>query len=204
MTPLVCCICPSHIPGYLERAKACFDAQTYPNKAWLGVNTSGLHMTVGGIRNKVLREAPAADLVAHFDHDDWSHPLRLAEQVEFIERMGCQVVGYGDMPFYDVERDKVLFYDSRNPHYALGTSLMYRREVWERTPFPDQTPEDTTWQNLIGPSNVFSCSSVAPDGLRMAQTIHKRNACPKSGSRFQPASAEMERAVRDIVGQCLV
>ncbi len=213
MTPLVCCICPSHLPGYAERAKACFDAQTYENKLWLPMDTRGLNMTVGAIRNSMLRHLLVdAPLIAHFDHDDWSAPTRVSEQVAFMERTGAQVVGYGDMPFYDVDRDAVLFYDSRNPRYALGTSLMYRREAWEREPFPDKTPEDTHWcGNGSGAGKVFSQSSfgavMGGDGLlhvcrlQMVQTIHKGNASPKRGARFQPASAELERAVRSIIAQ---
>jgi hypothetical protein len=210
--PLVCCICPSHLPGFMARAQRCFDSQTYPNKLWLPMDTRGLLMTVGAIRNSMLRHflPDDAQIIAHFDHDDWSSPVRLEEQVAFMQASGADIVGYHDMPFYDVDRDKVLLYSSNNPHYAVGTSLLYKREVWGRVPFPDQTDEDTTWQNMVGPSRVASVSSLygrdphkttLGDVPRMVQTIHKRNGSPKVGARFQPASAELGRAVREILAR---
>ncbi len=202
--PFVCCITPSHMPEFYERVKAAFDSQTYQNKTWVHWDTRGRHMTVGALRNEMIRSLLKCDgdIIAHLDHDDWSAPTRLAEQVAFMQRTGAQVVGYGDMPFYDVERNTVLFYDSRNPRYALGTSLLYRREAWEREPFPDKTPEDTHWcGNGNGAGKVFSQSSVTPAGPMMVQTIHKGNASPKRGARFQPAGPEMERAVREILSR---
>ena len=216
--PSVCCITPTHMPEYWERVKACVESQTYPNKHWLPMDTRGMNLTVGALRNLMIRSTGQDfDLIAHFDHDDWSAPSRLSEQVEFMQATGAQVVGYYDMPLYDEQRDKVLLYDSHNPNYALGTSLMYRREVWERVPFPDQTPEDTTWQNNVGPENVASYSSLKPGKpiysndvqlgrdelhLGMVQTVHKASAAARvclHSSRVEPASVELDRAVREIL-----
>ncbi len=215
MPPRVLCICPAHLPAFKERIEACFHSQTYENKVWAYWNTVGMKWTVGKLRNMLIDAAvdKSFDIIAHFDQDDWSAPTRLAEQVAFMQRNGAQVVGYGDMPFYDIDRDKVLFYDSRNPRYALGTSLLYRREVWEKHPFPDATPEDTVWQNGLPKGSVLSESSVQPSvtftpmnvpltkpmRLMMVQTIHKGNASPKRGARFQPASPEIEAAVRKVL-----
>lgn len=211
--PHICCICPYHLPQYVERARVCFDSQTYPHKTWVEWDTSQVKLPIGTIRNQLIQTAVAfkPDLIAHFDHDDWSAPNRLAEQVKFMESSGAPVVGYSDMPFYDEVRDRVLLYDSRNPNYALGTSLMYRREFWEAHPFPDQNDEDTTWQNAGVAQHVRSCSSLfkvcgcpEPDGPRMFATIHKGNTSPKAGARFQVASAELEAAVRTLLQSSFV
>ena len=204
--PSVCCITPTHMPQYWERVKACFESQTYQRKHWLPMDTRGMGLTVGALRNMMIRSTGQDfDLIAHFDHDDWSAPTRLAEQVEFMQATGSQVVGYYDMPLYDELRDKVLLYDSHNPNYALGTSLMYRREAWERVRFPDQTPEDTTWQNQVGPENVASVSCLTMDGPiepRMVQTVHKASAAARvclHSSRVEPAGVELDGAVREIL-----
>jgi glycosyltransferase involved in cell wall biosynthesis len=221
--PFVCCITPTRDrPEYLKRAVECFRAHTYtrrmlliyddgsdpvthvshdPDPLILHVRSFALigkHSPIGTLRNHAIALETKADLIAHFDDDDWSAPTRLAEQVAFMQASGTEIVGYSDMPFYDEIRDKVLLYDSHNPNYALGTSLMYTRAIWERVPFPDQNDEDTTWQNLVGPANVRSVSSVE-GGVKMFATIHKGNTSPKQGARFQAASPELDSAVRNLL-----
>lgn len=201
--PFVCCIClTKDRPQYLPRAIASYEAQTYQHKALFVMDASTpeyRNRTIGWLRNQANKSAHGPNmLIAHFDDDDWSAPTRLAEQVAFMQATGAQVVGYHDMPFYDEIRDKVLLYSSHNPNYALGTSLMYRRETWERVPFPDQNDEDTTWQNLLGPQNVHSVSSVE-GRVSMFATIHKGNTSPKQGARFQAASPELDSAVRNLL-----
>lgn len=220
--PFICCITPCESQKYLDRAIACYLAQTYPedsrdmvvlDNSWHGLDVpegitrvqwleNGRRKTVGGLRNAVIAIAQIADLIAHFDYDDWSACTRLEEQVDFMDQSGCDVTGYYDMPFYDETTDKVYFYNSANQHYALGTSLMYKRSVWERVPFPDQTPEDTTWQNQVGRERILSRSSLVEGDPGMIQTVHGKNASARiTVGRFEPASKELEAKVRAILGK---
>jgi hypothetical protein len=193
----VLCICPYHRPEFIARARQCFEHQTYSAAEWWEWDTSKVKWTIGAIRNDMIRVWPRSfDLIAHFDHDDWSAPERLAEQVALIESSGKPATGYLDMPFYDEIRDRVSFYSTRDPHYALGTSLMYRRDLWERTPFPDAKDEDTAWCRKIGAANIARCSSLVDGEPRMVATIHRHNTSHKGGARYGKASAELDAAVR--------
>ncbi len=221
----VLCICPFHLPHFIEKARESFRSQTYENKCWMEWDTSTQRLPIGSIRNRMISKGTpdftggACDIVAHFDSDDWSSPTRLAEQVAFMQSSGSPVVGYRDMPFYDVTLDKVTFYDSHRPTgYVLGTSLMYRREVWEQTPFPDSNDEDGQWQRTLGVEMIKSQSSIrklnfigsshelglGPDGPRMVATIHPGNTSPKKGARFEKASAELDAQVRRCIQSLIV
>jgi len=203
--PLVCCILPFHRAEYVEQAIECFKRQAYPNRTLISLDTSKLPSTIGALRNQLVAMTPAGCLVAHFDYDDWSAPERLAEQVEFMRESGASVVGYRDMPFLDVVHDRVMLYNSYRPRgYAVGTSLLYRREVWERVPFPDAMEEDTTWQHQVGAEHIQSQSSVADGRPRMVARIHNHNTSPKVGARYEPASAELAAAVRACMASTIV
>lgn len=207
MPPLVTCIClTKDRPQFLKRAIDSYRSQTYQNKAFMLLDAAlpdYRGRTIGGLRNYLVdRSEPG--LIAHFDDDDWSSPTRLAEQVAFLEETGAEVVGYRDMPFHDERSDCVLFYDSRQPTgYAVGTSLLYRREVWERVPFPDQMEEDTAWQRSVGVENIKSQSSIA-GGIKMFATIHKGNTSGKSGARYAPADPALEREMRALLDRLKV
>lgn len=41
-----------------------------------------------------------ADIIVHWDDDDWSHPNRIAEQVALLQASGADVVGYNEMLFW--------------------------------------------------------------------------------------------------------
>ncbi len=202
--PFVCCICLAHAhPEFVERTRRCFAAQFYPFKELIVCHTNGMPGSIGKLRNFAVGrslESVSVEVIAHFDYDDWSDPDRLSQQVALMELTGRPVVGYRDMLFMDTTRDKVTWYDSKMRDYALGTSLMYRREVWEKTPFPDQTPEDTTWQHQVGSHNIASISSIKNGRPMMIQTIHGGNAAASThGAIFQQADPENDRIVREIL-----
>jgi hypothetical protein len=197
----VLCICPFHMLDYVATARKCFESQIWTERIWMEWDTSGVLLSVGEIRNamieRALREGRQFDAIAHFDHDDWSSPWRLAEQaaVLFLNPT-VDVVGYHDMPFYDSDTDKVKWF-SFNKHDGMGTSLLYRLSAWQRTPFPDKrTGEDHAWLRNHK-ANLVTQSSVVGAELRMWARIHSRNTSGKTGPRFKPASPEIERMVRE-------
>ncbi len=205
--PLICCICldPGGRPDFTARAKRSFASQSYSEKTSMFVDTAGSKLSIGALRNGavdvILRKRPS-DIIAHWDWDDWSAPDRLQYQLDFMRSTGVPVVGFNDMAFYDAVRDRVLYYDSRMTNYALGTSLFYKREAWERVKFPDITPEDTTWQHQIGHDNIRGCSSIVDGKPMMIQVLHGGNAAANaSGAIFEKASAELEKQVREILAK---
>ncbi len=199
MTPLVCCILPYHLPLYVDQALDCYHKQTYPAKILYPFDTSGMtNSKIGTIRNHMIASCPIGSVIAHWDHDDWSDPRRLEQQVAFMEESGSGVVGYRDMPFYDEVTKQVTLYDSRRPTgYVLGTSLLYRRSVWESLPFPDSNDEDGAWQRQLGSAAIKSQSSLP--GPMMIARIHPRNTSPKKGARYHPASPDLEKQVKSLL-----
>lgn len=125
--PLVCCVClTKDRPQMLQRAIACFEAQTYQRKRLLIVNSGdGLRITetadmwepcfigadalsVGALRNLGNKYAShhyttsddRPEIFVHWDDDDWSHPERIAEQVALLKAIGKECVGYREMLFW--------------------------------------------------------------------------------------------------------
>ncbi len=234
-------------PEYLKQAVECFHSQTYQRKHMVVLNNgrhvpyrefSGpitvidrQSASIGALRNEAIfgssQHADRVDLIAHWDDDDWSSPDRLEDQVRHFRNNfegvsdysgpKCQITGYHDLLFYDVEQDRVLFYQSNMTGYAVGTSLMYRREVWERTPFPDQSVgEDAAWQHAVRREQghaVVSTSSLVDGKPLMVARQHAGCASQKSeqprstimwGQNYTAATPELEAAVRDCIALSIV
>lgn len=119
-------------------------------------------------------------LLAHWDSDDWSHPYRLEEQIEFIEHLGTEahVVGYRDMLFWDTRTEpRALLFSHPNPRYILGSSMLYRASSWEARRFDERDPkhEDHHWWQLEA-SWAYAGTSIPSDGdPRMICSLHGGN-----------------------------
>lgn len=196
--PKVVCVClTKDRPQMLARAVRCFDAQTYANRRLLIYDTSKAIIikwfnrgdmyhepryledygkSVGALRNAANSYANPycldADIICHWDDDDWSDPDRLDEQATLLQSTGADCVGYRDMLFWEVAKSEAWLYRAGKPNYALGTSLMYWRRVWEVKPFPDiHNGEDTEWQRNL---NVKTAISLQAEP-RMIASIHGGN-----------------------------
>lgn len=191
--PTVCCVMLTRDrPELAAKAVECFRRQTYENKHLLAYNNGQEDLnfgsatdcveyvdrsplscmgalTIGDMRNKAIRQVPGAQIIIHWDDDDWSHPNRIAEQVAFLQMSGADVVGYNQMLFWrstgkcgEIGSAKLFLDDaqiSSGPIYgplpdeawlytaaagltpALGTSLCYWRKTWERQPFNPALPK---------------------------------------------------------------
>lgn len=156
-----------------ERALRSFDAQASA-ALWWHYDSTGSTAPLCELMNRAMESAlhalPNITHLAKWDSDDWSAPERLPEQLALMERTGAWVVGYHTLPFYDTRTREVLLYSNPNPNYALGTSLLMRREAWEEFPFPDTskrpgnprgTGSDTLFvQHWAGRGRVASVSSI--------------------------------------------
>ena len=145
--------------------------------------------TIGYLRNCANRAAieSGADLIAHWDSDDWSHPRRLEEQVALIESSGKMCVGYRELLFWDTRNEsrktvptgeeipgplgmhpvfgfapgEAWLYHNPEPRWATGASFLYRRELWEQQPFNDAPHEDQRWRcTPLVSRNCVGVSSV--------------------------------------------
>jgi len=134
--------------------------------------------TIGAKRNEACRLARGA-LIAHWDDDDWYAPCRLRRQVEALGASRADVCGTSTTYFYEPAADRGwrYAYAARAPARMLvGTSLMYRRRAWERTPFPDiQVGEDARFVRASSGPIV----DLAEPTLAIA-TIHEGNTSPRA------------------------
>lgn len=150
-----------------DRARKCFEKQTYTNKRILICDESAwdpISYTVGKHRNAANEKTPEGCIIAHLDDDDYSHPSRLAEQVALLQSSKAEAVGYHDMVFWDTTplQSQAWLYTHGGDRYALGTSLMYWRKTWERVKFPDTSKgEDTLWLREVKCKSVSSTPKPA-------------------------------------------
>lgn len=108
----------------VERAVACYRSQTYQRKRLVVLNSNpgpASALPAAGDLQSIVIDAPSlagwsigalrnhlnsfighsADLIIHFDSDDWSGPDRIAEQVDLWQSVDQPVVGYNSATFWD-------------------------------------------------------------------------------------------------------
>lgn len=190
-------------PEMVARAIRSFEAQTYPQRELLLYDTGsgGMHYpgwaninhietsrqpgdTIGTLRNlaNTCAGGTDADIIVHWDSDDWSAPERIAEQVALLTG-GPKVdaVGYNDMAFWDSRVNEAWLYQGA-PRYMLGTSLAYWRETWKRKQFPAvNTGEDTQWQMGL---QSLSISTVQIPDLDRPNSWQPRMVCSIHGGNI--------------------
>jgi hypothetical protein len=174
-----------------DRAVQCFLSQTYRPSTLLIYDTGtkpyelerlatsriviardGPEMArpIGALRNTANSLAVAADVLIHWDSDDWSGAYRIQDQVQTLMDSGRDCVGYRSVLFWrrikckscDDGRGNILpycpecglkydparavpvqeawAYHNIQPAYCIGASLCYWRRVWVRRHFKDTLP----------------------------------------------------------------
>lgn len=105
--------------------------------------------TIGALRNTAAELALDADILIHWDSDDWSSPHRMLSQVRILQRKEDSMMpaelaasvpprlmtGYNAMVFWDSTRGQAFDYEHGRLDYGLGTSLAYWRETWKARQF---------------------------------------------------------------------
>ena len=197
----ISCIMPTrNRRKWVPRAIECFLSQTYAARELIVLDNgesvadliprdarirymriSDNHKT-GQLRNFCC-QLSQAEFIAHWDDDDWSHPERLAEQIEAI---GDQAVtGYRTILFAG---DTGVFKYSGEQNYALGTSLLYRRSWWAEHRFPaEMTGEDAAFVTRAQ-GNIVITNGLA----RIVASIHDSHTSPRSitGPAWSQASTD--------------
>lgn len=200
-------------PEMARRAVECFRAQTYSPKTLLIVNSGAVPLlndpsgyekdmmepcyigadaqTIGELRNRGNADAArhGADILIHWDDDDYSHPNRIAEQVTLLQSSGADAVGCREMLFWRDTPGEAWLYSNPDPRYCLGTSLCYWRKTWERVPFQPLpkakggNAEDNEWLKSVSSAGVpaFGFDPTVPPSFkgvnhpRMIARIHSSN-----------------------------
>src|SRR5512137_858450 len=159
--PLVTCIMPTaNRREFVPAAVACWREQAYRNKelvilddgedrikdciepderiTYLAVSP---RISIGEKRNWCCRLAQG-EIICHWDDDDWSAPERISDQVARLLESGKPITGYGTLLFWDVDAARAKRYKATVKNYVCGTTLCYRRELWQKHPFKDKTTSE--------------------------------------------------------------
>jgi glycosyltransferase involved in cell wall biosynthesis len=142
--------------------------------------TMPARQTLGAKRNFCV-EAARGELIMHWDDDDWMAPHRISYQVASLLREKVEVCGLQRMLFYEPAQGQVWLYaypDGQRPWLA-GGSLLYTKDFWRRSPFPDiQVASDTRfiWEQQIDRRAVLA------DHTFYVALIHPSNTSPKNCS----------------------
>lgn len=133
--------------------------------------------TIGAKRNLACTEA-RGELIAHWDDDDWYAPSRLRHQVEALHATRADACGTSQLYFYQPSTDQAwrYRYSSTGRPMLIGTSLLYRRQTWERTRFADiQVGEDVRFVRSI-PGRLHDLADLTI----CVATTHAGNTSPRN------------------------
>jgi glycosyltransferase involved in cell wall biosynthesis len=206
--PSVCCLCLTADRQRLtDRAVQCFLDQTFtgahlliydngekeyeflrPSNQLVTIvrNPSARGHKIGALRNEAIGMVKA-DIIVHWDSDDWSAPERLEVQVATLHLKAA--AGYHNLLFLDTrettkphprawEHDYHKFggFNPLRPHVA-GSSLAYWRDTWKRTPFSESvTYEDPDWcKRVAGLYAVNGVGVVGVDHPPLIAEVHGGN-----------------------------
>src|ERR1700682_5440415 len=164
--PLVSCVMPTTARRrlFVPQAIRYFQRQDYPNKELLVVDDGAEPIAelvpddpqvryirlegtrTLGVKRNLCVEAARGDLIMHWDDDDWTSSQRISYQRQALLRADAEICGLTQMIFYELASGRAWLYEyprGLRPWLA-GNSLLYTREVWRRSPFPDvQVASDT-------------------------------------------------------------
>jgi glycosyltransferase involved in cell wall biosynthesis len=163
--PLVSCIMPTcNRRRFIPQAIRRFLRQDYPNLELVVVDDGAesvadcmpehpriryfrldQKLTVGAKRNFACRQA-RGEFIAHWDDDDWYADSRVGAQLKALLASSADVCGSSRMYFYAPATEQAweYCYSAPGPAWVGGTTLVYRKQAWERGPFPDlQVGEDS-------------------------------------------------------------
>jgi glycosyltransferase involved in cell wall biosynthesis len=195
--PLVSCIMPTcNRRAFVPHAIRYFLQQDYANRELVIVDDGNdnvediipaderiryirieKNMTLGEKRNFCVRES-RGNLIMHWDDDDWMAPYRISYQVQELLLNNVEVCGLKQMLFYNYDSNKCWLYkyqDNSKPWLA-GGSLLYSKDFWRKSPFPDmQVASDT---QFIWSRKLNSYVALKDYNFYVA-TIHNNNTSPK-------------------------
>jgi glycosyltransferase involved in cell wall biosynthesis len=158
--------------------------------------------TVGGLRNFGISMADEADVIAHFDDDDWSNPLRVEDQIGALEAAGADIVGYRSMLLWDETKRESWLYCGQHPKACVGASLLYRRSIWKERPFAEvKIGEDSRF--LLPYANTPRVCSLPNGHHRLICSVHGGNTgtrIPRTQKPEWTRTRESDKFVAAVMG----
>lgn len=202
---------------YAQQAIECFLAQDYEHKRLIivddaddpsfpdGISTEiyrsvyyarmSERFSIGRKRNIGAEIAVGADLIAHFDSDDYSTPDRISRQVALLESSGKAVVGFNRVIFYEPSTGACGYW-ADTPDNICGTTMLYRRDWWDKHRFPEQVKlqgkaiawgEDNHFRDMARDAGQLAAENGL--GLIVARA-HADSTGKKNMSKFKPFPVE--------------
>lgn len=165
--PLVSCLCVSLLRPELERAIACFRAQSYPNRELVVVHEKpydplrrllqardireivvegGAKLLLGQLRNVAIASS-IGEYLCNWDDDDWSASLRVETQLATAQRELRRACALERWTVYDAESGRVAISRRR----IWEGSLLWHRTLTGMGYPPLATGEDTPFAKRIHP-----------------------------------------------------
>ncbi|MBN9385046.1 MAG: glycosyltransferase [Chitinophagaceae bacterium] len=134
-------------------------------------------ITLGAKLNLACEHAMGS-VIVNWDDDDWYAPNRLTYQVQALEGTGMNVCGINKLLYFDVVRKQAFqyVYPSDQRVWLLGSSLCYKKELWQRQRFVE---------NDVGMDGLFVWATpprevkVLEDHTFSVHMIHASNVSPK-------------------------
>jgi glycosyltransferase involved in cell wall biosynthesis len=134
--------------------------------------------SIGAKRNLAAEESEA-QIILHWDDDDWHAPYRIRYQVENLIKNEADICGNDRLLFYDLKTQALWLYEFPYPGkiWLAGGSLCYTKSFWQKHKFDDTNfGEDTRfiWKKPLGNAVIL------PDFKFYIAMIHSKNTSPKS------------------------
>lgn len=210
--PLISCVMPTTARRrlFVSQAIRYFQRQDYANRELVIVDDGPASLaeivpddpqvryvrltgerTLGTKRNLCV-EAARGDLIMHWDDDDWVSRNRISYQAQALLRAGAEICGVRQMIFYELATARAWLYEYPLDQRPWLAGLLYTRDFWRRSPFPDiQIASDTRfiW------SQDMERSVAVPDYRFYIAIIHPDNTSPKNheGCYWSPWNGSVQR-----------
>ena len=143
-------------------------------------------MSIGALRNLGASYA-TGDIIVNGDEDDWSHPNRIASQVNRLQTSGKAVTGFHNILFFSTDDNQCWKYyfikpsssygvQAQHPPYACGTSQCYTRAWWQQHKYQHISKGEDYWFQAEAAA-AGQLDSVDAEQLCIARA-HKDSTCP--------------------------
>lgn len=191
--------------AWLPQAIKCFQLQAYANRKLIIVadgekvddlvpvkedpRITLIHLTeaerpvmLAGKFNLACNFAKS-EILCKWDDDDYYGPRRIEDQVKMLQESGKAVVGYHTALFHD---GSSWFKYQGHAGFALGTSVCFTREWWQKHPFEPSKSVPHGVPQQAGSDGVFSAEAAAAHqlfsvdaGEMIVASIHSQHTSPR-------------------------
>lgn len=135
-------------------------------------------LSTGAKRNFAI-ERSRAEIILHWDDDDWQARHRIRYQVEPLLASNAEICGIQQMLFFDLRARQLWRYEypASQRRWLAGGALCYKKSFWQNHRFDDvSVGEDTrfVWKQRAAKA------AILPDFKFYVAMIHRQNTSPKS------------------------